>query len=449
MQSSGGVDQAAMVQMQQLLLQQQHQQHQQQQQQSQHQQPHEAPGPTGRGFGAMPPPPGAVSGIGMAFGGIPTFSMSQYAAASANQSVDMPVHTRQEQEGVVSQQHLGYAAAQVEAQPSLATAAPQGAAINGGFTQTVYTVPPGSIVPAPAGYMPQRFGAPLLRTVRPGMIGAMASIAPRPTTPTTAGVQKESAKRVTVWNKKENRKISGNAAPMEKNLHDYLRKHPECEVYSCQDKETRAMDSVLMGGVIAGMGASDDDKGSEKRITIWNKRETRKISGNAAPLEKNLWTYLRDHPDYEVYNGQDKRPDEYKRVWKENDDKKASPGLEILGESQSERQHGEFSFKDQFGGSPPGSWGASGSPAGTPWGMQLAGATDTPHQDLLPIEAEAAMSVPRDGEMSDMTIGSIGSVPTMGSMGSMHLGSIGSSVGSLGFELRGNEMQVDEDDSDL
>merc|ERR1711939_699457 len=50
---------------------------------------------------------------------------------------------------------------------------------------------------------------------------------------------------------------------------------------------------------------SNDDM-AEKRVTIWNWREQRKLSGNSAPFKKNLQEYLRKHPDWEEYVGQDK-----------------------------------------------------------------------------------------------------------------------------------------------
>jgi len=102
-------------------------------------------------------------------------------------------------------------------------------------------------------------------------------------------------KRITVWNRTTKRKVAGNAAPMEKNLADYLQRHPDCELYHGQDAQVSPEEKKA---IIA----------AQNRIAIWNKVTKRRVSGNAAPSEKKLAEYLRKHPECEVYNGQDKHP---------------------------------------------------------------------------------------------------------------------------------------------
>jgi len=98
--------------------------------------------------------------------------------------------------------------------------------------------------------------------------------------------------RITVWNRTTKRKVSGNAAPMEKNQEMYLAKNPDCELYNGQDKLLTAEEKQAL--IL-----------EQNRIPIWNKLEQRKISGNAAPSEKNLAVFLRNRPHCEPYTGQD------------------------------------------------------------------------------------------------------------------------------------------------
>lgn len=112
----------------------------------------------------------------------------------------------------------------------------------------------------------------------------------------------EAGKHVTIWNRHECRKIAGNAAPLRRNLHKYLKKHPECEVYDGQDKDPHRAQAGSIDPITGETVGPQNE-----HVPMWHKLDRRKVTGNAAPLKKNLQTYLRKHPECEVYNGQDKR----------------------------------------------------------------------------------------------------------------------------------------------
>ena len=48
-------------------------------------------------------------------------------------------------------------------------------------------------------------------------------------------------------------------------------------------------------------------KGDDERAMVWNTITMRKSAGMCAPRRSHLEQYLQEHPEYEVYNGQDKK----------------------------------------------------------------------------------------------------------------------------------------------
>ena len=121
-----------------------------------------------------------------------------------------------------------------------------------------------------------------------------------------------------------------------------------------------------------------------------------------------------------MYNGQDKRPEEYKRVWKEDGNEKKEPSpTDLVGQDSQQIANGEFSFGDHFSGS-LGGWGGDDSHCTvTPWGIQLAEVNES---NTIPIENNHMMSATRDSDImmfNPSSLGSMGSAPTVGSMGSM------------------------------
>ena len=55
--------------------------------------------------------------------------------------------------------------------------------------------------------------------------------------------------------------MTGNAAPLETKIREYLRKHPDCEVYDGQDKAVVEEDSSQILGTEAISGAQRDKDG--------------------------------------------------------------------------------------------------------------------------------------------------------------------------------------------
>lgn len=166
---------------------------------------------------------------------------------------------------------------------------------------------------------------------------------------------------VTLWNRADQKLICGFMAPKQSELDEYLRAHPECEVYAGKGGSSyvptalemgaaatalvaaqRALDDALAAWKVseeeevvirnreavlrakhdleaarlkANPGSGAEHSQSEVRVRMWDRSNGRVISGVAAPLERNVEKYLQQRPHCELYTGgRDQQPQKRARA---------------------------------------------------------------------------------------------------------------------------------------
>jgi len=96
-------------------------------------------------------------------------------------------------------------------------------------------------------------------------------------------------KRVTLWHKIQKRKVVGNAAPLEKNVHAYLAKHPEYEIYDAhgheKEKDTRRAIEKVVTAIVTSVIALNRDSEEKTRPSAASRKRKHHVhvSGGKRP----------------------------------------------------------------------------------------------------------------------------------------------------------------------